>query len=127
MQFDEFDREVLIALAKPFGQLVDRVATIGGSWINTDVQRAFQAAGISLSRNHYYSVISDISALPESFWPDRAFPDAWAQINCPDYRPFLDQVLSHINELSKILREASESSIRIIRCIRRSTLRSTMG
>lgn len=106
MQFDKLDREGLMALAKPFGEAVERVATVGGAWIDPDVQQAFQAAGVSLSRNHYYSVIPDISTLPGRLWQGRAFSDAWSQVACSDYLPLLNEVLTYIAELSHIKRDS---------------------
>lgn len=108
MHFDDLDRDGLIALAEPFGALVTRVATVGGAWIDVDVLRAYQAQGISLSRNHYYSVIPDLAGLPDRLWQGPAFADAWAQVPRADYRPLLRAVLKHLHELADTPREADE-------------------
>ena len=106
MQYDELDREGLIALAAPLAALVDRVATAGGAWIDPQVQRAFQAVGLTLGRNHFYSIFPDLAALPERLWNGPVFAAAWSQVPRTDYRTLLSAALAYLPELAATPREA---------------------
>lgn len=106
MAFEDLNREGLIELAKPFGTLIERVGTVGGAWIDPMVLRAFQAHGVSLSRNHYYSVIPDIEALPDRLWRGKAFEHGWSQVSQSDYVPALEGALDYLEELRDTPRSA---------------------
>lgn len=105
--FADFDKNDLIALAPHFAELVKRVGSIGDAFVEVEVLKAFQAHGLSLSLNHYYSPIPDIKRLPESLWDGPGLATGWSRVRVDDYLPLLRTVIKYADELKDIPREGT--------------------
>jgi hypothetical protein len=95
------ERDRLIDSAKSIAELVRSAGLVGGAFVDASVLKAFQAEGLSLSYNHYYSVIPDLNHLPQNLWDGQGYSRAWSEIKADDYRPLLNRILNYVAEIAE--------------------------